>query len=493
MMHCSLFRCLPLFCLAATLPVMGGVAVGAPTTSQNLSKIFMEDEAVEAPATSHSFSKPFIEAAKRAQPGVVSVKSRMKKSTSHWQGEDEMDQFGPEEFWERFFGVPMPEQRPRQQKPRFAYGSGFIVSKDGYILTNNHVVERSDAVTITLPDGTEHAAKVIGTDPSTDIAVVHIDATDLPALTLADSSSVEVGEWVLAVGNPFGLQESVTAGIISAKGRSDLDIVRVEQFFQTDAAINMGNSGGPLVNLRGDVIGMNTAIASSNGGHMGIGFAIPSNLLSEVMQTLIQYGRVTRGYLGVALQRVDADIAVAVGLDKPQGALVSEVLPGGPAEKAGLQSGDVILELSGKKIEGLGAFRSAVMLMKPGEEAVMKIRRNGQDMTISAAISENPENEAQGASVEETTGLMLEPVTSELAKRYNLDTKTGLLIVKIDTDSLAYQVGLRGGHVILAVNGRPVSTVDEFARTIQSVSSGGRLLLQVKVGQSIRFVPLTIE
>jgi serine protease Do len=450
--------------------------------------------AVEAPATSHSFSQPFIEAAKQAQPGVVSVKSRMKKSASRWQDDEEMGQFGPEEFWERFFGMPMPDQRPpKAQRPRFAYGSGFIVSQDGYILTNNHVVERADAVTITLSDGKEYPAKVVGTDPSTDIAVLHIDATGLPALILADSSTVEVGEWVLAVGNPFGLQETVTSGIISAKGRSDLDIVRVEQFFQTDAAINMGNSGGPLVNLHGDVIGMNTAIASNNGGHMGIGFAIPSNLLSDVMQALIKNGRVTRGYLGVALQRVDADIATAVGLDKPQGALVAEVLPGSPAEKAGLQSGDVVLELNNKPVEGLGALRGAVGLMKPGDQAVLKIRRNGQDMTITATISENPENESQGSSVEETTGLMLEPVTAELAKRYNLDTKTGLLIVKIDPESQAYQSGLRSGHVVLAVNGRSVATVEDFAQAIQSISSGGRVLLQVKVGQSIRFVPLTIE
>ena len=471
----SVFRCLTGLCLAALLPTIGNIIA-------------------DAPAVSHSFSQPFVEAAKRAQPGVVSVKSRLKKSSAKWQGDNEASPFGPDEFWERFFGMPAPDQRPQQQRPRFAYGSGFIVSPDGYVLTNNHVVEQADSVTITLPDGKEYSAKVIGTDPSTDIAVVHIDATDLPALTLADSSLVEVGEWVLAVGNPFGLQESVTAGIISAKGRSDLDIVRVEQFFQTDAAINMGNSGGPLVNLHGDVIGMNTAIASNNGGHMGIGFAIPSNLLSEVMQTLIKFGRVTRGYLGVALQRVDADIATAIGLDKPQGALVSEVLPSSPAEKAGLLSGDVILELGGKKLDSLGALRGAVTLMKPGDEAVMTIRRNGENMTITAIVAENPEGTGQDASsIEEVTGLMLEPITAELAKRYNLDAKTGLLIVRIDPESQAYQTGLRNGHVILAVNGHSVATVDDFARIVQSTSSGGRLLLQVKIGQTIRFVPLTIE
>ena len=229
-----------------------------------------------------------------------------------------------------FFWYASPDHRSRQPKSRVAYGSGFVVSSDGYILTNNHVVEKADTITVTTLEGKEYQAKKIGTDPSTDIAVLKIEAKNLPCLTLADSSLVEVGEWVLAVGNPFGLQASVTSGIISAKGRSDLDIVRVEKFFQTDAAINMGNSGGPLVNLYGDVIGMNTAIASNTGGHMGIGFAIPSNLLQDVMQELIEHGHLTRGYLGVALQRVDADIATAVGLDKPQGALVSEICQEAP-------------------------------------------------------------------------------------------------------------------------------------------------------------------
>lgn len=444
--------------------------------------------------TTHPFSQPFIEAAKRSQPAVVSIKSRIKKTSSQaWQREENQDEFSPEEFWEHFFGMPSPDQRQRQAKPQFAYGSGFIVSTDGYILTNNHVVDQADTITVTLPEGNEYPAKKIGTDPSTDIAVLKIEATNLPTLVLADSSTVEVGEWVLAIGNPFGLQASVTSGIISATGRSDLDIVRVEKFFQTDAAINMGNSGGPLVNLCGDVIGMNTAIASNTGGHMGIGFAIPSNLLQEVMSELIAHGKLIRGYLGVALQRVDADIAAAVGLDKPQGALVSEVLPGSPAERAGLQSGDVILELEGARIEGLGAFRSSITLMKPGQQISMKVRRNGTDMTVNATISENPGVTEHGESIEENIGLMLEPITPELAKRFNLDVKTGLFIVKIDTDSQAYLSGLRGGYVILAVNGHAVSTVDEFARVLHEVPKGGKALLQIKVGQSIRFVPLAIE
>lgn len=447
-----------------------------------------------APKASHSFSEPFIEAAKKAQPGVVSIKSQVKKGSSQfWQRRDDEEEMTPDDFWERFFGMPAPDHRNRQPKSRFAYGSGFIVSADGYVLTNNHVVEKADAITVTTTEGKEYRAKKVGSDPSTDIAVLKIEGENLPALSLADSAAVEVGEWVLAVGNPFGLQASVTSGIISAKGRSDLDIVRVEQFFQTDAAINMGNSGGPLVNLHGDVIGMNTAIASSTGGHMGIGFAIPSNLLQDVMKELVAHGHLSRGYLGVALQRVDADIAAAVGLDKPRGALVSEVLAGSPADKAGLQSGDVILELEGTPIETLGSFRGSITLMKPGQKVTMKVRRNEKDITLTATISENPENELQGSAIEDTYGLMLEPVTPELAKRYNLDAKTGLLIVQIDPESAAYQAGLRAGHVILAVNGQAMATVDEFARAVRNAETGSRLLLQIKIGQTIRFVPLTIE
>ncbi len=470
----SVLRCLACVSLCAVTPLMAQSGQATPKAS-------------------HNFSQPFVEAAKRAQPGVVSIKSRIKKGASQFWSKGDDDEISPDEFWERFFGMPSPDRRNRQPKSRFAYGSGFIVSADGYVLTNNHVVEKGDSITVTTIEGKEYRAKKIGSDSSTDIAVLKIDGKNLPALALADSSAVEVGEWVLAVGNPFGLQASVTSGIISAKGRSDLDIVRVEQFFQTDAAINMGNSGGPLVNLHGDVIGMNTAIASNNGGHMGIGFAIPSNLLQEVMQELITHGHLTRGYLGVALQRVDADIAAAVGLDKPRGALVSEVMPGSPADKAGLQSGDVILELEGTAIEGLGSFRGSITLMKPGQKVTMKIRRNNQDISLTATIAESPENEEQGSSIEDTYGLILEPVTPELAKRYNLDTKTGLLIVQIDTESQAYQAGLRAGYVILAVNGQAISSVDEFARLIQNSEAGSRLLLQIKVGQNIRFVPLTIE
>lgn len=442
--------------------------------------------------TTSNFSLPFIEATKKAQPGVVSIKSKIKKQQKvAWQREGG-ENMSPEDFWERFFGMA-PESKQRPQKPQFAYGSGFIVSKDGYILTNNHVVEEAETITVQLPEGKEYPATLVGSDASTDIALLKIDANNLPALVLADSSKVETCEWVIAIGNPFGLQASVTTGVVSAKGRSDLDILRVEKFFQTDAAINMGNSGGPLVNLDGEVIGMNTAIASHTGGYMGIGFAIPSNLLKEVMQDIIEHGELTRGYLGVALQRVDADIAAAVGLEKPQGALVSEVVPGGPADAAGLQSGDVIMELQGVPVDSLGSFRNTIALAKPGQEITMKVRRDGQEITVTTKVGKHPEHSSQDMKVEDRFGMSLEPITPELSKRYSIDAKSGLLILELDPEGIAYQAGLRAGYVILAVNGRSVTSIEEFATIIHGTKKGGKVLLQVKIGQNIRFFSLSID
>lgn len=442
------------------------------------------------PKSARSFSLPFIEAAKKAQPGVVSIKSRLKKAARSWM-QDRDEEPLPEDLWERFFGPY--ERRQRQPQPMFAYGSGFVVTTDGYILTNNHLVKDAEEITVQMFNGNEFPATKVGCDPSTDIAVLKIKGKDLPTLALADSSNVEIGEWVLAIGNPFGLQASVTTGVISAKGRSDLDIVRVEKFFQTDAAINMGNSGGPLINLDGEVIGMNTAIASHTGGYLGIGFTIPSNLLQDVMKELIEHGHLIRGYLGIAMQRIDADLAGAIGLEKSQGALVSEVVPGSPADKAGLQSGDVITEVDGAQVESVGTLRGLIALKKPGQSIALKVIREGKTIELTAEIAQNPDVEGSGIEVEETFGLLLEPVTPELARRYSLEAKSGLLIVQIDPNSQAFQAGLRAGHVILAVNGRTVSSVDEFAHAAKAAQQGGRILLQIKIGPNIRFVPLTIK
>ncbi len=438
----------------------------------------------------HTYSQPFVEATKKVLPSVVSIKVRLKKSQRQWQQSNE-GRSPHEDFWERFFGTSPFEQRQTPKKPSYAYGSGFIVSSDGHILTNNHIAEEADVVTVQLQNGKEYTAEKVGTDPSTDIALLKIEETNLPMLKFADTS--EVGEWVLAIGNPLGLQASVSAGIVSAKGRADLDIVRIESFIQTDAAINMGNSGGPLVNLNGEVIGMNTVIVTNTGGNMGIGFAVPSTFLQRVTEELIEHGELSRGFLGVALQHVDSDIAAAVGLDRVYGALVAEVVEDGPADKAGIQSGDIIIEVEDTTVDTLGAFRNVVAFAKPGQEISLKIRRNDEEILITAIVGNHPDNGHTTDSLEEAVGISVEEVTPELVSKHKLDTTTGLLIVQIDPDSLAYHAGLRAGHVILAINGQSVTTAQEFSQAIKNAKKGKRLLLQLKVGPNIRFVPLVIE
>jgi len=444
-------------------------------------------------SSTHAYSQPFVEATKKVLPGVVSIKSRLKKTQSRQWQKRHGESSSPEDFWERFFGITPFEHNQAPAQPRYVYGSGFIVSTDGYVLTNSHLAEEADVITVQLQGGKEYTAKKIGTDPSTDIALLKIEESGLPKLELADTSKVEVGEWALAIGNPLGFQASVSAGIVSAKGRADLDIVRIESFIQTDAAINVGNSGGPLVNLNGEVIGMNTVIITNTGGSMGIGFAVPSTFLQKVMDELIEHGQLSRGFLGVALQHVDSDIAAAVGLEKVYGALVAEVVTDGPADKAGLESGDIILEVEGTPVETLGSFRNVIAFTKPGQEITLKIRRGSDEMSLTAVVGEHPDEDRSMGSVEDSIGVVVEPVTPELAAKHKLDTKTGLLIVQIDPMSLAYHAGLRAGHVILAINGQSMTTVQEFTQAIKGAKKGKRLLLQLKVGTNIRFVPLVIE
>jgi len=436
-----------------------------------------------------AFSNPFIQASKKASPGVVSIKVQISKSST----EDIMEPFS-DDFWNYFFGTPgNPNTQKPQKRQEYALGSGFIVTEDGYILTNSHMVEEATKISVQLPDGREFLAKKIGSDPSTDIALIKIESKDLPYLTLADSSKVEIGEWVLAIGNPLGLQTTVTAGVISAKGRSDLDITLVEEFFQTDAAINKGNSGGPLVTLNGDVVGMNTAIVSNTGGYMGISFAISSNLLKEVMNELRTTGKLDRGFLGVSLQPIDNDLALALGLEKPKGALIADVLPNGPADKAGMKSGDVITKVNGVEIETAGVLKKSISLMRPGQKVSLTLLRSGKPVEVEATIGSYPQDGKAGMDAAHSFGMNVEPLTPELAKRFELTTTAGLLVVQIDPNGSAYAAGIRPGNVIVAVNGNSVSSFEEFSKICSSVEKGKKVLLQVRVGTHNRYVSLPIE
>jgi serine protease Do len=436
----------------------------------------------------------FTEVAETSIPSVVSVKVKCEMAPQKGSGErlysqDPMDLFG-ERFFERFFSVPNTPQKQEGQ------ASGFIVSKEGYVITNAHVVKDATEVVVILNNEKEFVAKIIGTDPSTDIAVVKIEAKDLPYLELGNSDELKVGQWVLTIGNPLGLQASVSAGVVSAKGRNNLDIARIEDFIQTDAAINKGNSGGPLMDLEGKVIGMNTAILSSagnGGGYMGIGFAIPSNMIKHIMEDLIDSGSVSRGFMGIAMQRVDHNLAQAFGLDHVQGALISEVTTNSPAEKAGLKQGDIITHINNKVVKDIASLRNAVALHKPGAEISLTILRNGNIKNMKVIVGNSPDEDKVMKEETTTLGLSVKDLTPEVAKNLNLTTEIGVVVVNVEQRSAAAFAGIQKGNLIMAVNQKPMTSVQEFEKAIKNADPKKPLLLLVKQGKVSRYISIKMH
>ena len=392
--------------------------------------------------TQTSSRTDFIEVAKNATPTVVSIKvkaSSPKRSSSFFYNgreyEEDPNDFFNDNFFQQFFGAPPKKQRERFESPQIGQASGFLVSADGYILTNGHVVKDANEIVAVLNDGREFPAQAIGIDSNTDIAVIKIDAKDLPFLTLGNSDELEVGQWVMAIGNPLGLQASVTVGVVSAKGRNNLDLARIEDFIQTDASINRGNSGGPLLTMNGEVVGMNTAIATSmgsGGGYMGIGFAIPSNLAQHIMSELIANGSISRGFLGVTLQQITNDLASAFGLKSMEGALVSDITSDSPAAKAGLKQGDVILDYNKKKVTNIASLRNAISLMKPGTKLNLIVLRNGKEMPISLAVGTFPEEQARAISKAAKIGFEVENLTPEMARNLGYLNQSGVLVTRVE-------------------------------------------------------------
>ena len=383
-------------------------------------------------------SKAFSSAAKAAMPAVVSIKVE-KTVTGPVMGmggpEGFNDPFGQfnDDFLRRFFGgrVPQQQQRAPRKYHQEGQGSGFIISEDGYILTNNHVVGDVDKITVELKDGrTFNNAKLIGTDPDSEVALIKIEGDNFPVLPMGDSGKMEIGDWVIAIGNPFGLSETVTVGVISAVGRSlDQRIARYENFIQTDAAINPGNSGGPLIDLDGNVIGINTAIVSESGGYMGIGFAIPINMARSIGEQLKKNGKVSRGYLGLAAQDVDAETAGLLDLKEATGAVVSMVESGSPADKAGLKVHDVLLAIDGKKIRSYDTFRNEVAMLSPGSKVRLDISRRGKAVELTATLGERPsalsKQEPSSQEPEQTLGLEVQDLTKDLAEQLHLTAGRG--------------------------------------------------------------------
>jgi serine protease Do len=429
---------------------------------------------------------------KKVLPEVVNISStKVVKAPTGFSGEmPEGMQMDP--FFRQFFGNGPGHQFnvPQAGRER-GLGSGVIVSPNGYILTNNHVVAGATEILVTTSDKHEYKARVVGTDPRTDIAVLKMDATNLPAITIADSSKIQVGDLVLAIGDPFGVGETVTSGIVSATGRTNLGIEDYEDFIQTDAPINPGNSGGALVNDRGELIGINTAILShGSGGNEGVGFAVPANLARNVMDQIVKNGKVTRAYMGVYIQEVSPELAKAFGEAEPRGALVGDVTSGSPAAKSGLQKGDIIVGLNGMPITDSNQLRMAISMMAPGTTANLKVWRNGGEHEMSVKLGELPADKEQ-ASVQTANpqgaleGVTVGNVSDQAVQEFNLPANTkGVVVTGIDPSSPVADSGLRQGDVIQEVNHQPVRNVNDFD---QAVSKAGKnpLLLVNREGNTL--------
>jgi serine protease Do len=457
-----------------------------------------QQKAAPTQQTMDNISRLFEQAALKASPSVVPITAEQVVETqSNFGSPDESlrDFFG-EDFFKRFFGQPPQEQKRTVR----SLGSGVIVSSDGYILTNNHVVANADKLFVVVGDKKTYPARVVGTDPQTDVAVVRIEAKDLPAATLGNSDAVNVGQWVIAIGNPFQLMHTITAGIISAKGRSSVGLANYEDFFQTDASINPGNSGGALADLNGNVIGINTAIATPSGGSIGIGFAIPINMARQVMDSLISKGKVVRGYLGLLPQDIDENLAKALGLKTTEGVLIGDVTPNGPADQAGIKRGDVILSFDGKKVEDATQLRLMIADMAPKTKAKVSLLRQGKTLDVTAVLAERPkttqekapEQEQPEGQTGEKLGISLQDLTPDIAAQLGYEKEKGALVADVASGSPAEDAGLGRGDLIKEVNRVPIGSVREFEKAIKGFKAGEVIALLVRRGPTTLFVGIKI-
>ena len=419
------------------------------------------------PGVSTSFSAPdFVELAKKLNPAVVNISTTqvVKQSPLAPFFKGPFQEFFGDDFFKDFFG-DQGQQEFRTQ----SLGSGFIINEEGYILTNNHVVEHAEEIIIKLASGEEYPAKVIGKDPKTDIALLKIDPKEkLPVVVFGDSDKLQVGEWVVAIGNPFGLGHTVTAGIVSAKGRV-IGAGPYDDFIQTDASINPGNSGGPLFNIRGEVVGINTAIIS---GGQGIGFAIPINMAKNIISQLKERGKVVRGWLGVSIQEVTPELAKSFGLKKPKGALVSSVSEGDPADKAGIKPGDIIVEFDGKDVHDYRELPRIVASTPPGKKVKIKVIRKGKEKVLEATLAELKEEaqariERKGEEVR--FGLKVRNIPPEIADRLGLEDTDGVIVVRVKPGSPADRAGIKKGDVIKEINYRAIHNLRDFMDELDKV------------------------
>ena len=458
--------------MVGLLPHFGFTGGSAPIWTERTSAQALQ---IQAP--------DWVRLSKEAKPAVVNISSKFNAESATPQFKGQPDERSMEDFFKRFF-----DEAPQQRRPVRAGGSGFIVNANGFIITNNHVVENAANIQVKLGDGRELPAKVVGRDAKTDLALLKVDATGLPVIPLGDSTALQVGEPVMAIGNPFGLEQTVTTGIVSATGRV-IGSGPYDNFIQTDASINPGNSGGPLINARGEVIGINTAIFSRGGGSVGIGFAVPSSLAKTVITQLADHGKVERGWLGVSIQPLTKDLAKNFKRDNTNGALVSSVIEGSPADKAGLKAGDVIVEFNGKKVAKATELPSLVADLTVGRDVPMVVVRDGSEMRLNARIARlEDETPAKVADAQEKgqLGLSVQPITPPVARELGLKVKEGVLVRDVVEGGRAAEAGIRPGDVIVEINRQPVRTVEDLQVRVDKQTKNEPIVLLVnRDGQAL--------
>jgi serine protease Do len=441
----------------------------------------------------------FTGVAKKVIPTVVFIKveQTIEAAGTPFQYNNPFDLF-EDDMFRRFFGQRFPQMGPQEKYKQTGWGSGFIISKEGHILTNHHVVGEADKIQVTLKDGREFEAKVIGTDPKSDVALIQIKgAENLPVLPMGDSETLEIGEWVMAVGNPFGLSHTLTVGVVSAKGRTSVGITDYEDFIQTDAAINPGNSGGPLINMRGEAVGINSAIFSKSGGYMGIGFAIPINMVKMIKEQLIAHGKVDRGYLGVGIQDLSRELVESFGLDEgTEGVLISQIYEDSPAQKHGLERGDVLIQMDGKPVKDVGHFRNMIAMTMPGTDIDLTVIRKGKQKTVKVKLGNLSEAKTEAPTqndLMEKIGITVQNLNEDLASQFGYQEIEGVLISGVKPGSPAAFAGLRPGMVILEANREGVQTVSDLVNALKASSTSKKVLLLVKGQHGTRYVGFTIE
>jgi len=443
-----------------------------------------------SPATAKYAPPDFVELAKRLKPTVVNIGTEKKPKQQRRQqarpfGNSPFGNDPFQEFFDRFFDQQLPQSRVQK-----SLGSGFVISADGYILTNNHVVDGADEIKVKFDNGMELKGELKGSDAKLDLALIKVTTEEkLTVASLGDSDVIEVGEWVMAIGNPFGLSETVTAGIVSAKGRV-IGSGPYDDFIQTDASINPGNSGGPLFNAKGEVVGINTAIIA---GGQGIGFAIPVNMAKSIISQLKDNGKVIRGWIGVSIQPVTKDLADSFGLSAVKGALVSEVVPESPAEKGGIKPGDIITTFDGTEIVEMNDLPRLVAGTATGKSVAVKVMRDAKGEVLNLVIEKMKDDEESYAETQDKLGLTVKDLTKELAAKMGIKDTTGVVVTDVKMDSLAMNIGIQKGDIVKEVNGTKITKVEDYEKALAAAKNDKVLRLLIKHGESSRYVAIKME